>query len=229
MVHCGNTRVGPLLCRSAAAVGLFGVPGLAHATDVFTPPPGVSDYYIAFNSADTTDATSSSIATYNSFVASEAAQNTLLPSTTWYAIGSTATTDALANLGCPAAACSDVPVYLVDGTEVATSLANLFAGVILNTIDEDQFGNNNENYVWTGSNSDGTASTGNELGSSDPEIGWPIETSIMIDIGFSNDSTSENSVYGIGQIVTAVPEPASGVLLAIGGLAAAAIRRRLRR
>ena len=144
-----------------------------------------SEYRLAFVTDDTTDATSSDITTYNSFVTAEAALNLSLPSTTWTAIASTSGVNAATNISCGSACDSNVPIFLVDGTEVATSAAALFAGAILNPIDEDENGNLLYGYVWTGSNADGTAATGNELGSSTPVLGLNSFGSTML--SFFND------------------------------------------
>ena len=62
------------------------------------------------------------------------------PTTAWRAIVSTSTMSAVNNISCGAACNANVPIFLVDGTEVATSTNNLFGGSagILNVIDEDE-------------------------------------------------------------------------------------------
>lgn len=260
-----DVRFGLLL--SATAAGLLGLPTLAQA-GVFTPPTGVSEYILAFITDGTYSGTSNSIATYNADVTSEAAANTIgLPSTSWYALTSTDGTSAASNVGCPSAACSNVPVYLVDGsTEVATSLAALFSGSILNAITENangatpasESGQNFGNYVWTGSNADGTRSypldsystlgtppntyDDNTMGGTytdifqntinQSEIGcYGNADSSMIDCGLPVDQTNTLPLYAISAPITVngVPEPASAALLGMGIAGVAALRRRRRR
>lgn len=147
----------PLLGASAALVCLLGVPAVAHAD--FVPPPGVTDYRLIFVTADTTNAVSANIADYNSFATDEAALNPNLPSTTWTAVASTDQVNAVSNIACTPD-CSNIPIFLVDGTEVATSSTALFDAAtisLLSGINEDQYGNSTGGYVWTGSFSDGTA------------------------------------------------------------------------
>ena len=240
MTQSATTRANQVFRLSATAVACLGAPALAHA-GVFTPPSGVPDYRLAFVTTDPTTATSSSIATYNSFVTTEAAANAALPSTTWAALISTPTTSAASNVDC-GTACDALPIYLVDGTLVASSLANLFAGTIINSIAEDQNGAAQFGYVWTGSNSNGTASTGNEAGSTGgtTELGDAGFTGTgMIDEAFADSSNGVSgftsngySVFAIsGAISNAppVPEPASAALLGLGATALAALRRRKRR
>jgi hypothetical protein len=222
----GPGRAAVLLQLSTATALLFGTSTLAYAD--FIPPAGVTAYRLAFISADATQpATSSSITTYNNFVTSEAAQNSSLPSTIWTAIASTADESALTNISC-GELCNSLPIYLVNGTEVAVSSASLFAGDGSSTIDADQFGNPNGGYAWTGTNNNGTAATGNELGSDDPMLGSPDFGSSNQFALFTDDaSASEFSIYAIsGEIQTTVPEPASGAALLFGGLVVTRVFRR---
>jgi hypothetical protein len=175
----------PWLGTSLAAMCLLGVSDIALASPgaVFVAPAGVTDYRLAFVTDDTTmagtsSAVNSSISTYNAFVTADAANNPNLPTTTWSAIVSTATMSATANIFCGSHCNASVPIYPVDGTTlVATSATALFAGTILNAIDKDENGiGTSASYVWTGSNADGTAASGNELGLSAPEYGDPYST-----------------------------------------------------
>ena len=215
------------LGASVVAVCLLGTPAVASAGS-FTPPVGVTDYRLAFVTDTTTDATSTAISTYNSLVATEALDNSSLPSTTWTAIASTATVSAATNISCGTPCNGDVPIFLVDGTEVATSTNALFAGSILNLINEDESGVSNSNYVWTGSNANGTIASGAQLGSADPVFGAGLfGTSDMID--FSTEiNTDQNSLYAISGEIAVVPEPASLSLLAFGSIAMG-LARKLRR
>ena len=221
-----------LLGASATAACLLGVPGIARADLLFTPPPGVTAYRLVFVTDDTTAATSSDISTYNAFVTADAANNALLPSTTWTAIASTASVDALTNTACSAACEANDPIFLVDGTEIATSTTALFTTGILAFLDEDENGNPDSSPVWTGTNSDGTAATGHELGSSRPEVGAD-ETSAWLNGDGGRPASGLLPLYAIsGEIDVSAPEPMSLSLLAFGGIAtglAGRFRRRRQR
>jgi hypothetical protein len=144
---------GPWLGVSLTAMCPMGVSSVALASPAFVVPVGVTDYRLAFVTdeapADEIAGTSSVIGTYNQFAATQAALNTNLPTaptaptaptTAWRAIVSTSTMSAVNNISCGAACNANVPIFLVDGTEVATSTNNLFGGSagILNVIDEDE-------------------------------------------------------------------------------------------
>jgi hypothetical protein len=239
-MDAGQTGPGTTILQiSAAAAALIGVPGLAMAT-TFTPPPGVSDYRLLFITADPITGSSTVIGTYNSFVTSEAAQDTSLPATTWTAIVSTPTVSAATNVSIGATGDANVPIYLVDGTTLAaTSTTSFFAGNILAVPNKDQFGNTVSGtlywsgYAWTGSKPDGSAETGNELGATGgTEIGttWLGAGSV---ISLYNDTangviTPPGDVYSLyalsGEID--VPEPATGSALLIGGLIVTRVFRR---
>jgi len=227
----------PLWRMTAAIVCLLGMPVAANAGATFTQPDLAtgSTYRLAFITSDPTTATSSDIATYNSFAASEAALNTSLPSTTWSAIASAGSTSAVMNLdaSCTGSCLTD-PIYLVDGTTVvATSQGNLFGGTILNQIIEDENGNpSSAFYVWTGSTSAGGISPNGALGAATAQVGSnlsPLTYGYVLQAGnLAFDTTGLHPIYAISGELTVVPEPVSGSLLLVGG-AATGLVRRLRR
>ncbi len=225
------SRTFRLLGASATVACLLGAPGIASAQSFsFTPPAGVMSYRLAFVTSDTIAATSTDISTYNGFVTSEAALDTSLPSTTWTAIASTSSISAASNISCGATCDANDPIYLIDGTtEVATSAAALFAGTILNAIAEDENANSvAPGYVWTGSNADGSAATGDELGSSNPSFGdtgyTPYLLTIQPPLPYFYDSSATLPIFAISGEID-VPEPMSLSLLAMGGLATGMVRR----
>jgi len=230
---------------SALTVGILGVP-LAAWGGTFTQPIGLavgSSYRLVFVTSGIVNqptptayqATATTISTYNGDVAAAAALNSALPATTWAAIASTATTAASANAACAIAGCTSDPLFMPNGAEVAATLADFFAGTTAITVTEagtTYLGG----YVWTGSNADGSAATGNELGTTNPEFGTPYSQAF---IGTQNNGlavaafslkTTYYSLYAISAplVVTATPEPASASLLAVGTalLAALGLRRR---
>ena len=223
----------PLLGASAALACLLGLPAIARAD--FVPPPGVTDYRLIFVTADATSATSANIADYNSFATSEAELNPNLPSTTWTAVASTDLVDAVSNIACTPD-CSNIPIFLVDGTEVTTSSTALFNAAtisLLEGIDEDQYGNSTGGYVWTGSFSDGTANIqtdgqdtfdatmGNggpvEVGFSGPNNGAAIDSGVAWFVGDPTDGLTQEPIYAISGVIS-TPEPETLSLLAFGGI-----------
>lgn len=168
------------LAVAIAAVAYVAVAGVASASTVVLQTPAglnpgdhfrfvfVTDGQV-YGNTGTIDATSSDIATYNSFVNAQAGGATYGGSTViWSAIGSTTTVNARDNVG---GFETLVPVYLVDGTRAANDLTtntdgfwsgSLLSGVSIGvSID----GTAVSSYAWTGSNNDGTAYGGYELGS----------------------------------------------------------------
>jgi hypothetical protein len=193
----------PLLL-SAATAALLGVP----------TPASASPYRLVFVTGDVFEATSTSIADYNADVTAEAALNTSLPATTWYAIGSTATVSAYTNITSCAGCDGDVPIYLVGGSQIATSLSDLFSNSGNPPIYQDQFGDYDfGDFVWTGTNADGSAATGDELGSSAPVYGYDSSASAEFEFNANSPNTDADALYAISAVIN-TPEPASGALLA---------------
>ena len=228
--HLTERRNASLLGASTALALLLGLPSLAQAA--FIPPAGVPEYRLIFITADQIAGTSSSIATYNNFATSEAALNPSLPSTVWTAVASTDSISAVNNIACTPA-CTNIPIYLVDGTEVAASSTALFNAAttsLLAGIGETQNGGGLAGYAWTGSFSTGlpaitaATSTDSTLGSAGgiSEYGLAGNTDgTAIDNGSYSNSTSQ-SIYAISGVIAGsqpVPEPVSASLLAVGGLA----------
>ena len=236
---------GRLLGASAVVACALALPSVARAD--FIPPAGVTEYRLIFVTADPTTATSSAIADYNAFATTEAQQNSSLPSTTWSAVVSTDSVDAVSNIACTPD-CSGIPIFLVDGTEVAVSSTALFNAAttsLMNGIGEDQYGNFvRGGYVWTGSFSDGTPNIqtfGNNtydstLGNGGPvEVGYAGNTDVSaIDngewgVGNSDDGYTTEPIYAISGVISTVPEPMPASLLAFGGIVTGLVARFRRR
>lgn len=216
------------LITSIAVAGILGSSAVALADFTFTAPPGVTDYRLAFVTDAPTLSTSSNIATYNLIVSTEAALNVGLPTTTWSAIVSTTSISAASNVSCGAGCDGSVPIYLVDGTQVATSATALFAGSILTAINKDESGNNVNEYVWTGSNSDGSAVAGAEMGAAggSSAYGADFNTSGMFFRGVAVSTCCNVGIYAIsGNISVSVPEPMTISLLGLGCLAIGLARK----
>ena len=240
---CEANRVSVGIGISVAIVGLLGLPGLELANSAPSLPVGLTpgeDYRLAFLTSTYTAATSPSSGFYNNFVQNLANTNSLLPSTTWRALVSTATKSASTNIDC-SPSCGSIPIFNLDGTEVASSANNLFGasdGAMITPIDSFQDGSLANldccQYVWTGSNDDGTASTGSgPVGSTGGTAELGSSSFGYVDGEISDDTTATYQLWAIsGELVyepTGVPEPTTLALLASGGLAAGLLRRLRRR
>jgi hypothetical protein len=137
-----KTQTGRLALAMAMLWISFGLGGQAEAGGIaLSTPAGLSpgeSFRFVFITDGTTVATSSSIATYNSFVNAQAGGATYAGSVVnWATIGSTSSVSALSNVGQTA-----TPVYLADGILITTSTTStgLWSGSLLNPIDEDLSG-----------------------------------------------------------------------------------------
>jgi hypothetical protein len=209
-----------------------GIAPHAEAAPIFTVPPGLApgtQYRLVFVTFDTTDATSTLISTYNTFVTTEANDSATLAGlgVTWTAIVSTAAVNAIDNIGTPSGA-----VYNLGGLEVATSTSAMFSPPLDKRINVDQFGNTvaNNTVIWSGTHS----TTGDEeatrgLGTSTPELGQVNTGAGWLTNAQAPNNTGLHPIYAISSVLTApAPEPGSIGLMGLGmaGLLLAARRRR---
>ncbi|MCP4002893.1 MAG: hypothetical protein GY725_01730 [bacterium] len=102
---------------------------------MITEPPALAPgtlYRLAFVTSGTTNATSTDIAVYDAFVQATAGTVPELAAlgTTWQAIGSTDTVDAITHTGTDSGVGSTVPIYLLNGTLLAANGADLWDGSI---------------------------------------------------------------------------------------------------
>ena len=214
--------------KAVAIAALFLAP--AAACGVLVVPDGLSPgdtYHYAFVTDGTTTATSTDIADYNTFVQNEAQRAGAYTKDwgiQWFAIGSTATVDAREN------AVVSAPVYMLDGTQIATGYADMWAPKYINISVEGVA--ITEVRIWTGSNLDGTTSS-NPLGN-------PNENTATLTDVFTNETVIHSQapktyaarMYGLSEILCvgyciAIPEPS--MLYVWSGLATAGVWVSLRR
>jgi hypothetical protein len=201
--------------------------------------PG-DQFRIVFLTVGTTQATSADIGFYNAFVSSDAANqaggigNTVLydgTALTWAAIASTYEASAIANIGS-----FGVPVYLASGTLVSPSdtQTGLWSGSLQAPINEfltDPFFY--DTSVWTGTSADGSSAGSFTLGSDSGFGSIPGLSNKSNEQWVENEaipSSFGNNMYGISQVLTAVPEPStSAMVLAGAALVGYAMRRKGKR
>jgi hypothetical protein len=208
--------------------------------------PG-DNFYVVFVTADSTDASSADITTYDTFAQTEADNGGLdtynsLP-VTWEALGSTDSVNANSRFPTDL----NAPIYLIDGTEVAANGAAFWGtsggSDLLNPIDIDSNGYVEDSQVWTGSFTDGTEAYElgpKGLGDQDDGVGYgdsSAQDNTWIAEFFQSPVDSDTGdeidlpIYAFSSELTVpVPSPSAGGL-AIGVLALEqlAARRLLKR
>jgi len=197
----------------------FGVGGPAEAGPILTTPMGLSPgeqfrfVFVTEGTEGETVGSNTSIDFYNNFVNTQAGGATYNGSTIqWTAIASTEATSAINNI----LGTQQAPVYLPDGTEVtsSTDAFGLWSGNLKNPINEFINGQMTVGVLlWTGTNTDGTASPGNSLGDPTANFGDSLDTNK----GWVDTTSLTTSLllpmYGISQVLivpqSVVPEPSS--------------------
>lgn len=190
------------------------------------------EYRLVFVTSTFRNATSSNIADYNAFVTAAANAQTELAAlgTTWTAIASTATVNAIDNTS-TSIGIGGIPIYLTNDTRLVDNYADLWDGTLdtpLNVF-EDGTTNAGSTVVWTGTSISGTA-TANPLGSSSGTIGNSASTANI----WKNDTTLgdifSRRLYAISDVLTveaaAVSEPAPIGLLVLGLVGLTIMRRK---
>jgi hypothetical protein len=190
----------------------FGVGGSCEAGPTLPTPAGLNPgdtFRFVFVTPGITNATSSDIADYNAFVNAQAGGAMYNGSTvSWDAIASTATVNAIDNVGQ-----TNTPVYLANGTLVTpnTTATGLWSGTLLSPIDQALFGPNDFGPVWTGTKPDGTSD--GPLGDVVATLGNTSSTDgTWVQAGFQFTDDFFVPLYGISQVLTvsaSVPEPST--------------------
>ena len=184
------------------------------ATNVITVPPGLNPgdpYRLVFITKDKIfTATSPSISTYDASVTSQANKSVELVAlgTNWRVIGSTSSVDAKVHTDTddsPAGA-NGVPIYRLDGMIVANDYDDLWDGSIQNPLYVAQDGTvlNTCCGTWTGTRTDGTGISGDELGAPDLGVvdGAPNGTATNWIQTSPYSATSLQYLYAISEVLT---------------------------
>ncbi len=137
-------------------------------------PSGLNDgdkFRLLFVTSTGRDATATDIATYNTFVqtAAKAGHSAISDScgNLFKVVGSTATVDARDNAGITG---TGFPMYWLGGAQVADDYADFLDGNWDNPAGRNENGSVQAAFFFSGSNDDGTAHTGLELGSTATHI-----------------------------------------------------------
>lgn len=228
-------RIGRIL--SGSVLVIFAMATSAVAAIVTTPTDlNTGDQYrLVFVTSQETVTTSDDITFYNDFVdgVANAPGSFLAPlATSWTAIASTAAVDARDNTSTNPTVATGVPIYLIDGNRVADDNADLWDGthigepnVIQHVINHTELDTvENAFYTGTGTVYDGTIHPTGGLGSSNT---YRAQGYSGYDIGgwiYSSDHfghTVPIHMFAISDVLTvqpltAIPEPSTLSLMAIG-------------
>jgi hypothetical protein len=239
-----NVRRAVCVCGTSPAVWLAVVAALLAAVPVTTAsgggftlatPSGLNPgdkFRFVYVTSGSLQSDSSDIETYNTFVNTQAydanyADGTVL----WKAIASTPTVNARDNVG---GFGTSIPVYLVDGTRVASDLTTntggFWSGDLFAAINISIDGTGIYDDTWTGSNNDGTGATFT-LGQYYPTFGSANTSSGFLNSGNAFDTAYKYMFAMSSDLTVSVPEidPAGmGSVLALvtGGLGLLERRRK---
>lgn len=205
------------------------------AATILSTPGGLTpgeQFRFVFVTSGTTNATSTSISTYDTFVTSAATAADLQydgSPISWQVIGSTSGVTAISRLPN-----SSPAIYRLDGTKVADSGTDLWDGSLDAAINiTELFAAPASANTWTGTQFTGGAS-GASLGAS-PNVGYGLSSSTSTTwVNFSTANASSGfHLYAASEVLTvpyATPVPEPGTLtLSVVAVGAAIVVQRSRR
>lgn len=178
-----------------------------------TAPAGLAPgtpFRFVFLTPTATVATSTDIASYNSFVQAQASGATFAGATVnWKAVGSTATVNARDNVGGYG---TSVPVYLVTGTRVSdnltTSAGGLWSSSLLAAVNIGIDGLATiRSDAWTGSSANGTGFPSETLGTVRPRRGSGTFTNAAWLDSRNSSNISSYLLYGVSEELVVPPSP----------------------
>jgi hypothetical protein len=225
---------------SGVALATLGISSAAQAAILLPSLTPGSQYRLVFVTSGTKNATSTSIADYNQFVNNAAQASTNLntalttagftPSTiNWKAIASTAAVNARVNTSTQATDTS-VPIYRLNGDQVATGNADLWDSSISNPIQYNELGSLvGALQVWTGTLANGVTSgngAANALGKPNVSYGFTNLQNEFWTFRADEGQKKLYNLYGISSVLTVptpttatTPEPSSLLsFITLGGL-----------
>ena len=194
----------------------------AQAAPIAVPPSlNLGDQYrLAFVTSEPITAESPDIVEYNAFVqeVADAVPELAALGATWNAIGSTEEVAARDNTDTNPSIDAGVPIYLLDGSLLASDNGDLWDGSIATALNVTQACESlpEDSLVWTGTLPDGTSAA------------RPLGDETAAVLGFSDNVNSEwisagatrsfleLSIYAVSDVLTVVPEPSSVLLLGVG-------------
>lgn len=222
----------PLLTTAVVAILLVAA-GESRAVPITVPgglDPG-DQYRLAFVTSGTNSAVITDINFYNAFVSAAANSVPELAAlgTGWRAIASTSAVRAWDNTSTNPGGGPGVPIYLLDGSLLATGNADLWDGTIgtPGAPRFDEHGNVLFDLVWTGTNPGGTQAV--PLGTGTPTYGRSdVFGSPWVQAG-TRPATDSYHFYAISSTLTVIPEPGTAALVMLGVIGLAGQRRSVSR
>ena len=185
---------------------------------------GLGDtFHLVFVTSTTRDATSTNIADYNAFVNTAANHTGSMvegKGWDWFAIGSTANTDAITNTSTESSVASPgYPIHRIVGDIRANDYGDLWDGQLPAAFHRDEYGIGYNRRVWTGTTTAGYAGVA-PLGATDEDIVYGGNQ--HAGYNWINDGTEPGTTsyafYAMSEPLLITPEPATMALLGLGGL-----------
>jgi hypothetical protein len=235
-----SLRAMQLYClRILLFLGAWSLVSWANA-DVITTPTDLNpgdQYRLVFVTSGVINATSSDIATYNTFVNNAAAASPLSSlGATWFALGSTATVNARNNTQMTVSDV-DTPIYLINDTRVANNVTQFWNTTPLlaapNRTELDTvpslLSGTGQARIWTGTRHPGT-NTSNRLGEGVVINGDANFLDVWIARLDNTNPSAQYHMLAVSEVLTvgsaAVPEPSSFALLSLGVFSVIRCQRR---